>query len=87
MADAKKAAEKAKKKAAKKTKNKGVVATTVTQEEEDSDVCCENCAKAFTKEEADICVGCDTWWHYQCAGLPAMLTEEDEWLCEYCLMQ
>ncbi len=21
-----------------------------------------------------------TWWHYWCAGLQSMLTEEDEWL-------
>ena len=25
------------------------------------------------------------WWHYWCAGLQAMLSEEDEWFCEYCL--
>ena len=88
MADAKKATEKAKKIAAQKAKNEGVVAATVTQEEEDSDEYCEKCAKAYT--DADIWVGCDiceTWCHYQCAGIPAMLTEEDEWLCEYCLTQ
>ena len=91
-ADARKIAEKAAKKAAKKisskSNKKGVFGTMVTQEEEDADVYCEKCTQAYTDAEADIWIGCDScesWWHYQCDGLPAMLTEEDEWLCDYCL--
>ena len=36
---------------------------------------------------ARICEGCDeceSWWHYWCAGLDKMLSEEEEWLCDFC---
>ena len=28
------------------------------------------------------CDVCDSWWHYWCAGLDGMLTEDDHWICE-----
>lgn len=60
-ADAKKAAEKAAKKTSSKfAKNKRVVATKVTQEEEDADVYGDKCTQAYTDTEANIWIGCDS---------------------------
>ena len=47
----------------------------------------EKCGETYTGHEAESWIGCDrcdTWWHYWCAGLHAMLSEEDEWLCDHC---
>ena len=54
--------------------------------DEDTDAKCEKCGQVYTDAEADSWSGCDsceTWCHYWCAGLPTMLTAEDEWLCNY----
>ena len=88
---AKKAAERAAKKAAKKAsksaKSRKQAQSTAKTQEQDTVVHCEECAQIYTDAQADSWIGCDsceTWWHYWCAGLPAMLTEEDDWLCCYC---
>ena len=39
------------------------------------------------EDEAEDWIGCDeceSWWHYWCAGLDKMLSEEEEWLCDFC---
>ena len=51
------------------------------------EVYCGSCGEVYTDEEAESWVGCDkcdSWWHFWCAGFPAMPSEEEEWACEYC---
>ena len=79
------------KEAAKKSKKrKGKQSKHTSEAETDLDdvVACESCRQAYCEDEAESWIGCDvceSWWHYWCAGLQSMLTEEDEWLCENCL--
>ena len=61
-----------------------------TSEASDHEVACENCGQTYSEDEAESWIGCDvceSWWHFWCAGLSSMLTEDDEWLCENCLQQ
>ena len=54
---------------------------------ESTNVTCESCGAAYTVDEADSWIGCDyceSWWHYWCAGLPHMLSTEDDWICDNC---
>ena len=80
-ADRKKAAER---KSKKKSSKQGKASSSCDPD----DVSCEQCGHQYNESEVDSWIGCDacdTWWHYWCAGLPSMLTEEDEWLCAHCL--
>ena len=73
---------------ASKSRKRGELATKTDTQRQDDEVCCENCGQVYTDAESDSWIGCDTcetWWHYWCAGLQSMLSEEDEWFCEYCL--
>ena len=67
---------------------RGESTKTATQKQDADEVSCENCGQVYTDAESDSWIGCDTcetWWHYWCAGLQSMLSEEDEWFCEHCL--
>ena len=80
-ADAQKAAHVAAKSS--KSKKQGQSAAETTQEQ-DTDVPCKELAQGYIDNQADVwkvCDSCKMWWHYWCAGLPAVLTEEGKWLC------
>ena len=47
-------------------------------------VYCGSCGQVYTEEEAPSWVGCDSWWHFWCAGFSSMPSEEEDWACEYC---
>lgn len=54
----------------------------------DDIVVCESCGQVYSDDEAENWIGCDaceSWWHFWCAGLVGMLTENDERLRENCL--
>ena len=73
---------------ASKSQKRGELATKTDTQRQDDEVCCENCGQVYTDAESDSWIGCDTcetWWHYWGSGLQSMLSEEDEWFCEYCL--
>lgn len=89
----KKAEEKKKKAAERRKKTAGKKKTTKTRKSsdtglEDSEteaVYCSKCEELYTDSEAGDWIGCDecdSWWHYWCAGLDRMLTEDDHWTCE-----
>ena len=76
--------EKKKEKAAKKGKKKSSGSKGQNTQSEDN-VQCSKCGQPYTESEAEDWIGCDlcdSWWHYWCAGLNSMLTEEEEWFCE-----
>ena len=76
-----------KRKAAEKKRKRKNKKTTAAESDPD-DVNCEQCGQAYSEEESDSWIGCDScesWWHYWCAGLSHMLTEADEWLCEHAM--
>ena len=61
--------------------------THTTQSATEDKVNCESCGQAYTVDEAESWIGCDnceSWWHYWCAGLPHMLSAEDDWMCDNC---
>ena len=81
--------EKAKKtKKKRKDEDKQPKPTSEAETDQDDVVACESCGQAYSEDEAESWIGCDvceSWWHFWCAGLQSMLTEDDEWLCENCL--
>ena len=82
--------ERAAKKRSKKKKGKHQRMEDTEAAAETDDTYCEKCSEVYTEEEADSWIGCDncdSWWHYWCADLCAMLSEKDEWLCEHCQTQ
>ncbi len=81
----KKEAAASKKKTGRKSK-KASKKSSQSSQESDS-YYCTKCHLEYTDDEADEWIGCnacDSWWHYWCAGLDTMLTEDDEWICERC---
>ena len=70
---------------ASKSRKQGELAIKTATQRQDNEVCCENCGQVYVDAESDSWIGCKMWWHYWCAGFQSMLSEEDEWFCEYCL--
>ena len=74
----------AKKARAKKSSTKQKTSTSTCS---DDTATCGKCGQIYTEDEAEDWIGCDeceSWWHYWCAGLDKMLSEEEEWLCDFC---
>lgn len=87
--EAEKRKKKAEKKACKKGKGKTAGSSSSSHgsgSSSDAEVKCGKCEQIYTDAESADWIGCDicdSWWHYWCAGLDSMLTEEEEWICDH----